>query len=56
MEAQEGVSYEHLEYHSSLGQCPLSRTNFYGARRLFFHYLDMALRKMQENNMEVENG
>lgn len=41
----EGVSYDHLEYHGRLGRCPLGRTNFYGARRLFFHYLDMALRE-----------
>ena len=52
----EGVSYEHLEYHDRLGRCTLGRTNFYGARRLFFHYLDCALREMQGNNMEVENG
>ncbi|MDE5589054.1 MAG: hypothetical protein K2J60_07910 [Acetatifactor sp.] len=53
----EGVSYERLEFHEKLGRCTLGRTNFYGARRLFFHYLDCALKKQQkENNMEVENG
>lgn len=40
----EGVSYEHLEFCDKLGRCPLGRTNFYGARRLFFHYLDIALK------------
>lgn len=41
------VSYDHLEYHDRLGRCPLGRTDFYGARRLFFHYLDMALKNNQ---------
>lgn len=48
LSVMEGVSYEHLEYHEKLGRCPLGRTNFYGVRRLFFHYLDCALNKMQE--------
>ncbi len=39
-----GLSYEHVEFHEELGRCPLGRTDFYGARRLFFHYLDIALR------------
>ncbi|MDE7416938.1 MAG: hypothetical protein K2N44_11705 [Lachnospiraceae bacterium] len=44
-----GLSYEHVEFHERLGRCPLGRTDFYGARRLFFHYLDCALRnKTQE--------
>lgn len=51
----QGVTYEHLEYHEKLGRCPLGRTNFYGVRRLFFHYLDCELRKMQ-NNVEMGNG
>lgn len=46
----EGVSYDHLEFHEKLGRCPLGRTNFYGARRLFFHYLDCALKEQRENN------
>lgn len=49
----EGVSYEHLEFHERLGRCPLGRTNFYGARRLFFHYLNLALR---EKNNEIKKG
>lgn len=39
-----GVSYDYLEFHDRIGRCPLGRTNFYGARRLFFHYLDIALK------------
>lgn len=34
--AREGI--EHISY---------GRTDFYGARRLFFHYLDIALKNMQ---------
>lgn len=49
----EGVSYEHLEFHERLGRCTLGRTNFYGARRLFFHYLDLALR---ENHNKIKKG
>lgn len=41
------ISYDHLEYHDRLGRCPIGRTDFYGARRLFFHYLDMALKNNQ---------
>ena len=43
-----GLSYEHVEFHEKLGRCPLGRSNFYGTRRLFFHYLDCALNEMQE--------
>lgn len=46
----EGVSYENLEFHEKLGRCALGRTNFYGARRLFFHYLDCALRQLPNKN------
>lgn len=53
----EDVSYEHLEFHEKLGRCPVGRTNFYGLRRLFFHYLDVALKAAAtENSVEVENG
>ena len=45
----EGVSYEHLEFHERLGRCTLGRTNFFGARRLFFHYLDEAVKEQSEN-------
>lgn len=40
----ENLSYEKIEFHERLGRCPLGRTDFYGARRLFFHYLDCALK------------
>ena len=46
----DGLSYEKVEYNERLGRCTLGRTNFYGARRLFFHYLDCALKERQENN------
>lgn len=52
----EGRSYDHLEYDERLGRCPLGRTDFYGARRLFFHYLDCALKARQEteNNIPIK--
>ena len=40
-----GISYDFLEFHDRLGRCPLGRTDFYGARRLFFYYLDVALKE-----------
>ncbi|MDE7197771.1 MAG: hypothetical protein K2O15_02695 [Lachnospiraceae bacterium] len=40
----EEFSYERVEFHERLGRCPLGRSDFYGARRLFFHYLDCALK------------
>ena len=40
----ENIPYELLEFHEKLGRCTLGRTNFYGARRLFFHYLDISLK------------
>lgn len=43
-----GISYEHLEYDDKFGRCPLGRTDFYGARRLFFYHLDCALKERQE--------
>ena len=44
LSVRKNLSYERLEYHERLGRCPLGRTDFYGARRLFFHYLDCALK------------
>lgn len=41
----EGLSYEWVEFHEKLGRCPLGRSDFYGAKRLFFHYLDEALKE-----------
>ncbi len=40
-----GVSYEYLEYHDRLGRCCVGRSNFYGLRRRFFHYLDITLKE-----------
>lgn len=44
-----GIPYDYLEFHDRLGRCPLGRTDFYGARRLFFHYLDMELKERTHN-------
>lgn len=41
----EGVSYERLEFDERLGRCPVGKSDFYGIRRLFFHYLDCALKE-----------
>lgn len=50
-----GVSYNYIEFHDRLGRCPLGRTNFYAARRLFYHYLDCALKEVQQaDRMEAE--
>lgn len=43
LSVKEQLSYDLLEYHDKLGRCPLGRTDFYGARRLFFHYFDCAM-------------
>ena len=48
LSVKKNLSYDRLEYHDKLGRCPLGRTDFYGARRLFFHYLDEALNGTQE--------
>lgn len=40
----EKISFDWLEFHAKLGRCPLGRTDFYAKRRLFFHYLDNALK------------
>lgn len=47
-----GIPYDYLEFHDRLGRCSLGRTDFYGARRLFFHYLDVALRERQGDSGE----
>lgn len=40
--------YDKLEFDSKLGRIPIGRTDFYGCRRLFYHNLDVALKKEQE--------
>lgn len=37
------IAYEKIEFHERLGRCPLGKTDFYGARRWFYYYLDEAL-------------
>lgn len=49
LSVKENLSYERLEYHDQLGRCPLGRTDFYGARRLFFHYLDCVLKGKEDS-------
>ena len=53
LSGSKSLSYEHIEFDDRLGRCSLGRTDFYGARRLFFHYLDVALK---ENQIEIEKG
>lgn len=50
MSVKENASYEALEARQAAGKIeriPLGRSDFYGTRRLFFHYLDMALKTSQ---------
>lgn len=56
LSVKKNLSYERLEYYDRLGRCPLGRTDFYGARRLFFHYLDCALRGEETKIQEERNG
>lgn len=35
------LSYPFIEYDEKLGRIPIGRTEFYGYRRLFYHYLDL---------------
>lgn len=44
MSVTKELPYKYIEFDETLGRCPLGRTDFYGARRLFFHYLDMTLK------------
>lgn len=44
------ASYEHVEFDRRLGRCPAGRSDFYGMRRLFFHYLDCALKETETKN------
>lgn len=36
----QGLTYEHIEFDSELGRIPVGKTDFYGYRKLFYHYLD----------------
>ena len=35
------LSYPFVEYDERLGRIPVGKTDFYGYRRLFYHYLDV---------------
>ena len=51
LSVKENASYEALEAKQALGEIEriaLGRTDFYGARRLFFHYLDCALKEGEQ--------
>lgn len=60
MSVKENASYEALEAKQAAGKIEriaLGRSDFYGARRLFFHYLDTALSEIQTGKSEeVKNG
>ncbi len=50
MSVKENVSYETLEARQAAGKIEritLGRSDFYGTRRLFFHYLDTALKSVK---------
>lgn len=56
---KQNLSYEGLEKlwgRGEIDRIPYGRTDFYGARRLFFHYLDCALKERQEteNNIPIK--
>lgn len=44
---KEQLPYELIEFSDRFGRCTLDRTDFYGIKRLFFHYLDVALRDVR---------
>lgn len=60
MSVKENASYEALEARQAAGKIEriaLGRSDFYGTRRLFFHYLDIALSEIQTGKSEeVKNG
>lgn len=60
MSVKENASYEALEAKQAAGRIEriaLGRSDFYGTRRLFFHYLDCELMDIQTGKgEEVKNG
>lgn len=49
------LSYEALEAKYASGKIekvPLGRSDFYGVRRLFFHYLDVVLKELEKKGEE----
>lgn len=56
-----GLSYEEIEYDRKYGRIPMCRSDFYGYRRLFFHYLDKfnmehKINKVSFNMVVLTNG
>ncbi len=49
LSVKENLTYEHVEFHEKLGRICIGRTDFYSVRRLFFHYLDCALKEVNES-------
>ena len=43
---KENKIYDKLEFDSRLGRICAGRSDFYSIRRLFFHYLDVALKQV----------
>ena len=43
---KENKSYDKLEFDSKLGRICVGKSDFYSIRRLFFHYLDVALKQV----------
>lgn len=60
MSVKENASYEALEAKQAAGKIEriaLGRSDFYGVRRMFFYYLDVALSERQTGKSEeVKNG
>lgn len=57
LSVKEGLSYESLEAKHALGaieRMPCGRSDFYGVRRLFFHYLDILLKDSQKKELKGE--
>lgn len=54
---KENLSFESLEARCALKgieKIPLGRSDFYGVRRLFFHYLDILLKDSQKKELKGE--
>lgn len=47
LSVQENKTYERVEFDERLGRIPCGRTDFYGYKRLFYHYFDEALNMVQ---------
>lgn len=56
LSVKENLSYERIEFDEKLGRCPLGKTDFYGARRLFFHQLNCALKDEKKAAREGRHG